>query len=94
MELLTGVMNSNRASEKSVVIDGWVSAEPNASGWLVCASMPFWSARRLSFSMPRWICSKSGSFGAAAKNASLCSSDVAKVASSAEHEKAAKCKSV
>ena len=94
IESLTGVMNSSSASEKSVVIEGWVNAEPKASGWPVCASMPSWSALRLSFSIPRWICRRRCCRGAAAKNASLCSSDVAKMASSAELEKAAKCKSV
>jgi hypothetical protein len=48
-------MNSSSASEKSVVMLGWVKAEPRPTGCGVCASLPLASTRRLSFSSPRRI---------------------------------------
>ena len=47
------VMNSSSASEKSVVIFGWVSADPSTLGCGVLARWPLASTLRLSFSMPR-----------------------------------------
>src|SRR5258708_30982507 len=46
-------MSSSCDSLKSVVMCGWVSAEPSASGCAVIASLPSGRTRRLSFSMPR-----------------------------------------
>ena len=52
-ERQAGVMNSNNDSEKSVVMLGCFNAEPSATGWGVCASLPSGVTRKLSFSMPR-----------------------------------------
>src|SRR5262245_41132645 len=46
-------MSSSCASLKSVVMCGWVSAEPSCGGCGVVASAPSGRTRRLSFSMPR-----------------------------------------
>ena len=47
-----GVTISSRASEKSVVIAGWVSAAPSASGWFSREIAPFGRTRSDSFSRP------------------------------------------
>ena len=49
----TPVISSSWLSLKSVVMFGWVSAEPSATGCGVSASEPSARTRRLSFSMPR-----------------------------------------
>src|SRR5262245_17699087 len=55
------VTNSSWDSLKSVVMCGWVSAEPSASGCGVRASLPSACVRRLSFSRPRRMpCSVAG----------------------------------
>ena len=46
-------MSSSCDSLKSVVMRGWVSAEPSCAGCGVVASAPSGRTRRLSFSMPR-----------------------------------------
>ena len=52
---MTGVTNSSSASEKSVVMLGWVSAEPKALGCAHCESSPAGVVRKPSFSIPRWM---------------------------------------
>ena len=47
-----GVTSSSCDSEKSVVIDWWVSAEPKASGWLLVDSWPLVKTLRPSFYRP------------------------------------------
>ena len=49
----TGVMNSNSASAKSVVIQWCVNAAPSFSGCPVVAKVPFGVTRSVSRSMPR-----------------------------------------
>ena len=49
----TPVISSTWDSQKSVVMCGWVSADPRANGCGVNASVLSSLARRLSFSMPR-----------------------------------------
>lgn len=51
-----GVINSSNDSEKSVVIDSWVSAAPNAFGCGACDNSPLLFIRSASRSTPRFIC--------------------------------------
>ena len=91
MERLTGVINSSKASEKSVVIDGCVMAEPKAAGCGLRASFPEASVRRLSFSIPRLSSVNREVLFARSKKARRCASGVAKILSSWEQQKAAQC---
>ena len=59
-------MNSSNDSEKSVVIESWVSADPSGLGWGVCANVPFGFIRRASRSTPRLM-----SFSAARNSGDL-----------------------
>ena len=47
-----GVTSSVRASEKSVVICGWVNGDPSTGGCGNCEILPSGDTRRLSFSRP------------------------------------------
>ena len=50
-----GVINSNKASEKSVVMYLFVRAEPNEEGWSALEMVLFFETLRDSFSIPREI---------------------------------------
>src|SRR5437762_13916494 len=59
-------MSSSCDSLKSVVMCGWLSADPNAAGCGVSANLPSGLTRRLSFSIPR--CRLRNTSGARADN--------------------------
>ena len=54
-EECVGVISSNRASEKSVVMYLFVSAEPNEEGWSLLEMVLCLDTLRDSFSIPREI---------------------------------------
>ena len=68
-------MNSSSASEKSVVIFGWVSADPSTLGCGVLARWPLASTLRLSFSMPRAMPVNRSAFAGLLNRSSLTSKD-------------------
>jgi ABC-type sugar transport system permease subunit len=68
-------MNSSSASEKSVVILGWVNAAPSAAGCGVLARWPLASTLRLSFSIPRAMPVNRSAFAGLLNRSSLTSKD-------------------